>query len=527
MLRKIASVGSWTMVSRITGFVRDVVMAAIMGVGPVADAFVIALRLPNHFRTIFGEGAFNAAFIPTYAQTREKNGTQAGHLFASRIWTLLLAIQILLLALALAFMPWLVSALAPGVVGDEQRFDLTVTLTRITFPYLLFVTLVTMLSALLNAHDRFAAAAAAPILLNVSLIAALALAFLFPTAGHAAAWGVAVAGVLELLLVWVAARRAGLAPELAIPRPDKALIHFFKTFGPAVIGSAGVQIAMFADTIIASLMPVGAVSALYYADRLYQLPVGVIGIAAGTVLLPEMSRRIAEGDIAGAHRSQNQAAAIILALALPCTVAFVMIPDLIMLALFGRGAFTAQDAAASGAILAAYALALPAVVLMRSALSSFYARSDTVTPLKISLTAVAVNVGFKIVLTGPFGVVGLALATAIGAWVNLGLLLLIAHRREWSAANALLGKTLAVSLIGCLMLAALVWTMQAPALVIASRYLGAMAAEGALMILAVSGAVLYGGALLVGLRVAGVSLRPRQKNPGREAVPGRDSQGAE
>jgi len=328
MLRKIASVGSWTMVSRITGFARDVVMAGIMGVGPVADAFVIALRLPNHFRTIFGEGAFNAAFIPTYAQTREKNGTEAGHLFASRIWTLLLAIQIVMLVLALAFMPWLVSALAPGVVGDDQRFDLTVTLTRITFPYLLFVTLVTMLSALLNAHDRFAAAAAAPILLNASLIAALALAFLFPTAGHAAAWGVALAGVLELLLVWGAARRAGLAPRLAIPRPDKAVKHFFKTFGPAVIGSAGVQIAMFADTIIASLMPVGAVSALYYADRLYQLPVGVIGIAAGTVLLPEMSRRIAEGDIVGAHRSQNQAAAIILALALPCTVAFVMIPDL-------------------------------------------------------------------------------------------------------------------------------------------------------------------------------------------------------
>ncbi|HMB10340.1 murein biosynthesis integral membrane protein MurJ [Saliniramus sp.] len=527
MLRKIASVGSWTMVSRITGFARDVVMAGIMGVGPVADAFVIALRLPNHFRTIFGEGAFNAAFIPTYAQTREKNGNEAGHLFASRIWTLLLAIQIVLLALALAFMPWLVSALAPGVVGDDQRFDLTVTLTRITFPYLLFVTLVTMLSALLNAHDRFAAAAAAPILLNGSLIAALALAFLFPTAGHAAAWGVALAGVFELLLVWGAARRAGLAPRLAMPRPDKAVKHFFKTFGPAVIGSAGVQIAMFADTIIASLMPVGAVSALYYADRLYQLPVGVIGIAAGTVLLPEMSRRIAEADIAGAHRAQNQAAAIILALALPCTVAFVMIPDLIMLALFGRGAFTAQDAAASGAILAAYALALPAVVLMRSALSSFYARSDTVTPLKISLTAVAVNIAFKIVLTDPFGVVGLALATAIGAWVNLGLLLVVAQRRSWSAPNALLGKSLMIALAGCLMLAALVASLQAPALAFARRHFEALAAEGTLAILAVSGGLVYGIVLLAGLRVTGIALRPLRRNSDRAEAPGRDITGAD
>lgn len=524
MLRKIASVGSWTMVSRITGFARDVVMAGIMGVGPVADAFVIALRLPNHFRTIFGEGAFNAAFIPTYAQTRETRGTEAGHLFASRIWTLLLAIQVVLLALALAFMPWLVSALAPGVIGDEARFDLTVTLTRITFPYLLLVTLVTMLSALLNAHDRFAAAAAAPILLNVSLIAALALAFLFPTAGHAAAWGVAVAGVLELLLVWGAARRSGLAPRLAVPRPDKAVKQFFKTFGPAVIGSAGVQIAMFADTIIASLMPVGAVSALYYADRLYQLPVGVIGIAAGTVLLPEMSRRIAEGDIAGAHRAQNQAAAIILALALPCTVAFVMIPDLIMLALFGRGAFTAQDAAASGAILAAYALALPAVVLMRSALSSFYARSDTVTPLKISLTAVAVNIAFKIVLTGPFGVVGLALATAIGAWVNLGLLLVIAQRRGWTTPNALLAKTLMIALAGCAMLALLVAGLQAPALDFAMRHFAGVAAEGALAILAVSGGLVYGIVLLAGLRVTGIALRPLRGNRRRNEKQGRNVQ---
>ncbi len=507
MFRKIASVGSWTMVSRITGFVRDIVMAAIMGVGPIADAFVIALRLPNHFRTIFGEGAFNAAFIPTYAQTREKAGVEAGRLFADRIWTLTLVIQIALLALALAAMPWLVGLLAPGVVGDPERYELTITLTRITFPYLLFVTLVTLLSALLNAHDRFAAAAAAPILLNLSLIAGLSLAFLFPTAGHAAAWGVAVAGVLELLLVWAAAYRAGLAPKLAIPRFDKAMVHFFKTFGPAVIGSAGVQIAIFADTIIASLMPVGAVSALYYADRLYQLPVGVIGIAAGTVLLPEMSRRIAEGDVAGAHRSQNRAASIILAIALPCMVAFVLIPDLIMLALFGRGAFTAQDAALAGSILAAYAIALPAVVLIRSALASFYARSDTVTPLKISLTAVAVNIAFKLVLTGPFGVVGLALATAIGAWVNLGLLLIVARRRSWSAPDAYLGKVLGAALAGCVLLAAFVILARSPFAELAGSLPGAMLAEAQLAMLAIGGGLIYGFTVLAILHGLGIRLR--------------------
>src|SRR5215203_3999097 len=296
MLKQILSVGGWTLVSRITGFVRDVVIAAVMGIGPVADAFLVALRLPNHFRAIFGEGAFNSAFVPAYAAARETNGAAAATLFADRIFTLMLIVQLALLAAALAGMPFVVRALAPGFSEDPQKFALAVTLTRITFPYLLFVTLVTLLSGLLNAHERFAATAAAPVLLNVAIIAALALAFLFPTAGHAAAWGVAAAGVLEFLLLWLAVRRAGIAPGLERPRRDADMGAFFRTLGPAVIGSAGVQIAMFADTIIASFLPTGAVSSLYYADRLYQLPLGVIGIAAGTVLLPEMSRRIAAGD---------------------------------------------------------------------------------------------------------------------------------------------------------------------------------------------------------------------------------------
>jgi putative peptidoglycan lipid II flippase len=501
MLKKIASVGGWTMVSRITGFVRDIVMAAVMGAGPITDAFVVAFRLPNHFRAIFGEGAFNAAFIPTYARTREQQGEAAGRLFAGKIWTLSLLVQLILLGMALAAMPWVIGLLAPGFVGDPERYDLAVTLTRITFPYLLFITLVTMLSALLNAHDRFAAAAGAPVLLNLSLIGALGAAFLFPTAGHAAAWGVALAGVLELLLVWFDARRAGLAPRFEIPRPDLAIRNFFKTFGPAVLGSAGVQIAMFADTIIASLLPVGAVSSLYYADRLYQLPVGVIGIAAGTVLLPEMSRRIAAGEDDAAHRSQNRAVGLTLALALPCAVAFILIPDLIMYALFGRGAFTLEDAQAAGAVLAAYSLGLPAVVLIRSALASFYSRSDTITPLFASLTAVAVNVVFKIILTGTYGVVGLALATVIGAWVNLLLLVIIARRRGWTDPDAALGKTVAAALAGCALLAVFVLMAKEPLAGLVPGPIPLLAA------LALVGAVIYGAGLFAVLRLWGVRLR--------------------
>jgi putative peptidoglycan lipid II flippase len=505
MLKQILSVGGWTLVSRITGFVRDVVIAAVMGIGPVADAFVVALRLPNHFRAIFGEGAFNSAFVPAYAAARETNGSAAAKLFADRIFTLMLIVQLALLAAALIGMPWVVRALAPGFSEDPQKFALAVTLTRITFPYLLFVTLVTLLSGLLNAHERFAAAAAAPILLNLSLIAALSVAFLFPTAGHAAAWGVAAAGVLEFLLVWADARRNALGPALARPRLDAAMRRFFKTLGPAVVGSAGVQLAMFADTIIASLLPTGAVSSLYYADRLYQLPVGVIGIAAGTVLLPQMSRRLAAGDVAGAHGAQNRALGFTIALAAPFAVAFLILPDLIMAALFRRGAFDAAAAARAGAVLAAYAVGLPAVVLIRSAVASFYARADTVTPVVAALAAVAVNVALKLVLMRPYGVVGLALATALGAWVNFGLLFALAYRRDWTAPSAALAKTLAAVVAASIVLALYTGLAQ-PAIARAAASLGPWRDEIALAALALGGALLYGGALLLGLKLLGVRL---------------------
>src|SRR3954466_2739680 len=333
MLRKILSVGGWTLVSRVTGFARDIVMAAVLGAGPLADAFVVAQRLPNHFRAIFGEGAFNSAFVPAYARIYETDGDPAARRFASRIFTLMLVVQVIVLVVALLAMPWVVRLLAPGFSNDPAKFDLAVTLTRITFPYLLFITLVTLLSGLLNAHERFAAAAAAPILLNLSLVAALSVAFLFPTAGHAAAWGVAAAGVFEFLLVWADARRNALGPVLARPRMDEAMRSFFKTLGPAVVGSAGIQLALCADTIIPSLLPTGAVSSLYSADRLYQLPVGVIGIAAGTVLLPQMSRRIVAGDESGAYAAQNRTIGFTLALAAPFAIAFLTIPELIMSAL--------------------------------------------------------------------------------------------------------------------------------------------------------------------------------------------------
>jgi putative peptidoglycan lipid II flippase len=499
MLRKLLSVGGWTLVSRVTGFARDVMMAAMMGAGPLADAFVVALRLPNHFRAIFGEGAFNSAFIPTYAKTRAEKGEGEAQAFAGNILSLMLWVQLAVLALALIFMPQLVALVAPGFPEDPFKFELAVTLTRITFPYLLFVTLVTLYSSLLNAHDRFAAAAAAPVLLNASLIAGLGLAFLFPSAGHAAAWGVCAAGVLELILVWADTRRAGIAPALLRPHLTGPVRHFFKTFLPAVVGSAGVQIAMFADTIIASFLPSGAVSAIYYADRLYQLPIGVIGIAAGTVLLPEMSRHLATGDAPSAYRAQNRTVGLTLILAAPFMVAFLVMPYLIVSALFGRGAFDSAAASEAARVLAAYALGLPAIVLIRSALASFHARSDTVTPLIASLSAVAMNVMLKLILISPFGAAGLALATAIGAWINFILLIVLAWRKGWTKPDYDLFQTFLIILVACLPLALI--GLYGP--VYFGRWIpqGAWQQEAKLVLTGLLGAGLYSAVIWTGMRI--------------------------
>lgn len=450
MIGRIFTVGGFTLLSRITGFMRDIMLAAILGAGPVADAFFVALRLPNHFRAIFAEGAFNAAFVPAYSRIREQDGPDPAKLFADRIFTLLLASQIVLLVLALAFTSDVISLLAPGFNEDPRRFALATDLTRITFPYLLLVSLVTLYGGILNSIHRFATPAAAPILLNLSMMVTLALAAFFPTAGHAAAWGVLIAGVLELLLVMGDAGRAQVLARFRWPTLDKDVRKFFRALGPATVGSAGVQLAMFADTIIASFLAAGAISALYYADRINQLPIGVIGIAVGTVLLPEMSRRLAAGDDAGARHAQNRAIELTLLLTIPCLVAFLIVPELIMRALFLRGKFTGGDASAAAATLAAYALGLIPYVLIRSMTAPFFARGDTATPVKASLTAVAVNILFKILLMGPLAQVGLAIGTAIGAWVNVGLMAWFAARSGIITVDARLKRsTIMLAISGC------------------------------------------------------------------------------
>jgi putative peptidoglycan lipid II flippase len=492
MLGRIFTVGGYTLLSRLTGFARDIMLAAILGAGPVADAFFVAFRLPNHFRAIFAEGAFNAAFVPAYAHVHGEKGGASAKLFADRIFTLLFLSQVVLLALAWLFMPQAMSILAPGFSEDAAQRTLAIDLTRITFPYLLLITLVTLYGGMLNVMQRFASAAAASIFLNIAMMATLALAVFFPTAGHAAAWGVLISGFLQYFLLAGDLATHGGLPRFAALRLDEDIRAFFGALGPATVGSMGTQVAMFADTIIATFLPAGALSALYYADRLNQLPIGVIGIAIGTVLLPEMSRRLTAGDHAGAMEQQRRAFDFTLLFSVPFVAAFLAVPDVITRAMFARGAFTRGDAAAAGATLAAYAVGLIPFVLIRSAVSTFYARKDTATPVKASLTGLAVNVLLKVLLMGPLAQVGLALATAVGAWINLLLVLGFAVRAGYLELNRPLMQSLLKFAAVGVVLAGVLWATVNFAAV---HFSGHLRDEAALLLLIAVGAVVYGGAI--------------------------------
>jgi len=515
MLDRILTVGGFTLLSRVTGFMRDIMLAAILGAGPVADAFFIALRLPNHFRAIFAEGAFNAAFVPAYARIRHQSGADPARLFADRVFTMLVAAEAVLLALALLFTPAVISLLAPGYREDPHRFAIAVELTRITCPYLLLVSLVTLYGGILNALQRFATPAAAPILLNLSMMATLALAAFFPSAGHAAAWGVFIAGCLEAAMVGAdLARRDGL-PTFRSLAWDDDVRRFFRALGPATLGSAGTQIALFADTIIASFLATGAISALYYADRIDQLPIGVIGIAVGTVLLPEMTHKIAAGDHAGARSAQNRAIEFALLLAIPCIVAFLVVPDAIMRGLFLRGRFTAGDAHAAAMTLMAYTIGLIPFVLIRSVVASFLARGDTLTPMKAALIGTAVNIAFKIALMGSLAQVGLALATSVGAWVNFVIVLWLAARAGHIAADATLKSSLLKFAAAGVALALLLF-FAAPLVASSLSLWPRFRNESELLALVLLGGVLYGGLVLAlfGRRFLSLMRRRAQTAPG-------------
>jgi putative peptidoglycan lipid II flippase len=431
MFKRLLSVGGFTLLSRITGFARDILMAWILGKGVLSDAFIVAFLFPNYFRAIFGEGTINPAFLPRYAALYAKGERDAAASFADRVFSWQMAAQVVMLVAALIFMPWIVRVLAPGFAANPAQFALTVQLSRITFPYLIMTLVAIQISAMLNAIEKFWAAAAWSNFQNLAMIATLLAAPWFPNAAYAAAWGVLLGGVCQLFFMLWAGARDGISLRIYWPRWTPDIKEFFKAFGAVTVGTASVFIAPFIDTIIASLLPTGSRTALYYADRIDQLPLGVLGIALGTVLLPAMSSKLALGDRAGSDAAQNRTASLSLLLTLPFAAVFLVIPDTIMRAIFEHGAFDKNAAELSAIALATYGVGLPAFALTRIFASTFYARHDTMTPARVTVTAIAANIAMKIVLVWGFhlGIAGIALGTSFGAWMNVGLLVFLGERR--------------------------------------------------------------------------------------------------
>ncbi len=430
MLRGVLTVGAWTMASRVLGFARDMLIAATLGAGPVADAFFVALRLPNLFRRLFGEGAFNAAFVPAFSGLLAAEGPQAARQFAAEAFAAMIFWLGALTVAGEILMPQLMAGLAPGFTAIPAKFALAVELSRITFPYLILICLVALVSGMLNGLERFTAASASYVLFNVILIGCLLWPTPYlPTAGHALAWGVTASGVAQLgLLLW-AARRAGMPLTLPRPRLTPQMRLLFRRMAPGLVGAGVTQLNLAIDVIIASLLPPGTVSLLYYADRVNQLPLGVIGTAVGTALLPLLSRQVRAGEGPAAIGTLNRAMEYALFLTLPATLALIVLAWPIMFVLFGRGAFDAESVRLSAQSLVAYAVGLPAFVLVKVLAPGFFARGDTATPVKIGMAAVVLNLALNLAFMLPLRHIGPALATSLAAMFNVGWLAAVLARR--------------------------------------------------------------------------------------------------
>lgn len=429
MFRRLLSVGGFTLLSRFTGLGRDLLMAWTLGQGFLSDAFIVAFLFPNYFRALFGEGTLNPAFLPRYAALHARGQAREASDFANQIFSWQMAAQAFLLIVALAAMPLIVTLLAPGWTADQLA--MTAELARIAFPYLILTLVAVQLSAMLNAQQKFWAAAAWSNFLNISIIGTLLLSHLFPNAAYAAAWGVMIAGLLQLVFMLWAAGREGIGLRIVRPRWTPQVKEFFIAFAAVTFGAASVVVAPLVDTWLASFLAQGSRTALYYADRINQLPLGVLGIALGTVLLPEMSALLAKGNKAGSDAAQNRSAVMVLLLTLPFAAVFVAIPGTIMRAFFAWGEYSQEAADLAAVALAAYGVGLPAMAMVRIVASTFHARHDTVTPARATVIAIVCNIVLKVALvwSAGLGIAGLALGTALGAWVNVGLLTWYGHSR--------------------------------------------------------------------------------------------------
>ncbi|MBT6033161.1 MAG: murein biosynthesis integral membrane protein MurJ [Kordiimonadaceae bacterium] len=490
VLKATAIFGSFTMVSRVLGFIRDILMAAVLGAGFVTDCFVVAFKLPNFFRRLFAEGAFSASFVPIFSATVEKEGREEALKFAEEAFACLAMTLLLFVGLMEVFTPALIYAMANGFTDDEAKFALAVTLTRYTFPFIMFVSLVSLLAGVLNSLGKFAETAATPIILNICLISALVFgANTMDTPAHTLSIAVSVAGIIQLVFLFRACNKAGYRIRIRMPHLTPRVKKLLLVMGPAALGAGVIQLNLLLDMIIATHLPDASMSYLYFADRLNQLPVGVIGVALGTVLLPFLSRSIASGDEAQVVKSQNQAIEMGLFFTIPAMVAFIIVPNDLIHVLLERSNFSAQATLQTSLTLAAYAAGLPAYVLAKVFVPGYFARGDTKTPLKFAIVALFVNVSLNLILMQYFAHVGLAMATAISAWINVFMLAGgLIRSGHYSIEKALLVR-LSKYILCSIIMGAVIWGVQnqvAPLI-----YGNTFAQIGGLLILMLSGIGAY------------------------------------
>ncbi|MBE1237797.1 murein biosynthesis integral membrane protein MurJ [Phaeovibrio sulfidiphilus] len=456
LLRAISTVGSFTLLSRIAGFVRDILIARFLGTTMVADAFFVAFRFPNLFRSLFAEGAFSAAFVPLFAGTLETEGHAQARAFAREALSMLLFILVVFVGLVELGMPWIMPVLAPGFSDAPGKMELATAFAHIAFPYLLFISLASLQSGILNSLGKFAAAASAPILFNVTLVTSLLVTATLTgggdgagilsavssaegasapgtdateAMGYALSWGVFTAGVLQFLWLAFYCWREGFPVRISLPRATPRTLKLLGRALPVAFGSSIYQINLVIGTLLASLVADGAVSYLYYADRVTQLPLGVIGVAVSVALLPLLTRQLKAGHLDSARWSQNRAMEIGLLLTLPAAAALMCIASPIIGALFERGEFSPADTAKTAAAMVAFASGLPAFVLVKILTPSFYAREDTLTPVLIAAGALVANVAMNLVFMQIWGHVGIALATSLASWLNATILCVVLLRR--------------------------------------------------------------------------------------------------
>ena len=460
LLRNAGVVSGLTLLSRLLGLVREMFTAAYLGAGPIADTFFQALTVPNTFRRVLAEGAFNAAFVPLYAGELEKHGRQEADAFMREALSGLVAVTLIIVLVFQIAAPWLAYVFFPGAAGDADLMALAALLLQLTMPYLLCMAVTALLSGALNAHGKFAAPTASQLLFSVVLIAILAADF--AEGERLAFWlsvGVSASGLLQAGFLWMAAARGGLKPTLRMPRLTPRVKRLIALGVPGAIAAGTVQINVLVTSSIATL-EAGARSWLNYAERLYQLPLGVIGIAMGLALLPDLTRRLRAGDEAGGAFAMNRALEVSMAFTLPAAAAFLLIPEFLVSGLLQRGAFTADDTAATALVLVIFAVGLPGFILVKVLSPGYFAREDTRTPMRFSIAAVVLNFALAVTLFfGGMGYVGLALATTAAGWLQAGLLALTLSRRGDLKPDArLMGRLPRIALAAAAMGAA-VWLL--------------------------------------------------------------------